>query len=225
MYCKLKWIPKCRRCLQDRPKNPVRRPSTNAHWTTESSDAHGLHVAQEPCVAKDGSLSAGLRQLLARPRTFARCCCKVIDMQRTFLPQSELLPAGFHFLPGYLDDCAQGELAEDIRAVLRAAPLFTQRMPKTGAPLSVRMSNAGDLGWVTDKDRGYRYQANHPVSGLPWPAIPGSPHRSLESDNGRGSSRQSVPDQPLRRASQAWSSSRQGGQQRLCTCCVGLPRG
>jgi hypothetical protein len=33
--------------------------------------------------------------------------------------------------------------------VLNAAPLFQQRMPKTRAPLSVKMSNAGDHGWVT----------------------------------------------------------------------------
>jgi alkylated DNA repair protein (DNA oxidative demethylase) len=38
--------------------------------------------------------------------------------------------------------------------------------------MSVRMTNAGPLGWVTDKERGYRYQATHPVTGEPWPAIP-----------------------------------------------------
>jgi len=34
------------------------------------------------------------------------------------------------------------------------------------------MTNAGPLGWVTDKDGGYRYQPTHPVTGEPWPAIP-----------------------------------------------------
>lgn len=38
--------------------------------------------------------------------------------------------------------------------------------------MSVRMTNAGPLGWVTDKERGYRYQATHPETGKPWPAIP-----------------------------------------------------
>ena len=33
-------------------------------------------------------------------------------------------------------------------------------MPKTGKPMSVRMTNCGPLGWVTD-ERGYRYQP-HP---------------------------------------------------------------
>jgi alkylated DNA repair protein (DNA oxidative demethylase) len=38
--------------------------------------------------------------------------------------------------------------------------------------MSVRMTNCGPLGWVTDKERGYRYQATHPETGRPWPAIP-----------------------------------------------------
>lgn len=45
-------------------------------------------------------------------------------------------------------------------------------MPRTGKPFSVRMSNFGPLGWVADKDGGYRYQPAHPVTGRPWPAIP-----------------------------------------------------
>jgi alkylated DNA repair protein (DNA oxidative demethylase) len=44
-------------------------------------------------------------------------------------------------------------------------------MPRTGKPLSVRMSNCGPLGWVADTS-GYRYQAEHPVTGKPWPPIP-----------------------------------------------------
>jgi alkylated DNA repair protein (DNA oxidative demethylase) len=45
-------------------------------------------------------------------------------------------------------------------------------MPRTGKPLSVRMSNCGPLGWVADRD-GYRYQPLHPDTGRLWPAIPG----------------------------------------------------
>jgi len=40
--------------------------------------------------------------------------------------------------------------------------------------MSVRMTNCGPLGWVTDRDGGYRYQATHPVTGKPWPAMPGA---------------------------------------------------
>ena len=49
--------------------------------------------------------------------------------------------------------------------MLAEAPLFQQAMPKTGAPLSVKMSNAGAFGWVTDREDGYRYQALHPQTG------------------------------------------------------------
>jgi alkylated DNA repair protein (DNA oxidative demethylase) len=45
-------------------------------------------------------------------------------------------------------------------------------MPGTGKPMSVRMTNCGPLGWVTDKERGYRYQPTHPVTGKPWPDMP-----------------------------------------------------
>ncbi len=44
-------------------------------------------------------------------------------------------------------------------------------MPKTGTPFSVRMTNCGALGWVSDAD-GYRYQPLHPATGRPWPPIP-----------------------------------------------------
>lgn len=73
--------------------------------------------------------------------------------------------------PSLFDGTAQAKLVRDIREVLKAAPLFQPTMPRTGKPLSVRMSNCGPLGWVADK-AGYRYQDTHPVTGLPWPAIP-----------------------------------------------------
>lgn len=84
------------------------------------------------------------------------------------------LPAGIRHIPGLLDIDAQRALVEEIRAVVRAAPLYTPEMPKTGKPMSVRMTNCGALGWVTDKARGYRYQPTHPVTGKPWPSMPAS---------------------------------------------------
>ena len=82
------------------------------------------------------------------------------------------LPAGFRYLPAYLDRPGQEALIEEIRAVVAAAPLFVPQMPKTGKPMSVRMTNCGSLGWVTDRERGYRYQETHPVTERPWPPIP-----------------------------------------------------
>ncbi|MBJ3773824.1 alpha-ketoglutarate-dependent dioxygenase AlkB, partial [Klebsiella pneumoniae] len=73
--------------------------------------------------------------------------------------------------PGWLDRQAQEALAEELRELLIRAPLFTPRMPRTGTPFSVRMSNCGPLGWVSD-ETGYRYQPTHPETGEPWPAMP-----------------------------------------------------
>ena len=83
-----------------------------------------------------------------------------------------VLPKGVRHMPGYLSHAAQEEIVEAIRNVVRAAPLYTPTMPKSGKEMSVRMTNCGSLGWVTDKDRGYRYQPIHPATGEPWPPIP-----------------------------------------------------
>ena len=83
-----------------------------------------------------------------------------------------VLPRGVRHIPAYLDVAAQRALVEELRVVAADAPLYVPTMPRTGKPMSVRMTNCGSLGWVTDKDRGYRYQPTHPVTGKPWPPIP-----------------------------------------------------
>lgn len=79
--------------------------------------------------------------------------------------------SGLYYLPGYFDREGQEQLLAHIRAIVAEAPLFQPVMPKTGKPFSVRMSNCGPLGWVSDI-RGYRYQPAHPETGRPWPAMP-----------------------------------------------------
>jgi DNA oxidative demethylase len=81
-------------------------------------------------------------------------------------------PLNFRHLPGYLDANAQEALLADIRACVASAPLFQPTMPRTGKPFSVKMSNCGTLGWVSDKTGGYRYQPTHPETDAPWPAMP-----------------------------------------------------
>src|SRR5262245_55772594 len=76
------------------------------------------------------------------------------------------------YLPGRLTEREQVALLAALRKVMEEALLFTPTLPRSGKPMSVRMTNCGPLGWVTDKDRGYRYQAAHPVTGKPWPAMP-----------------------------------------------------
>ncbi|CAN7536800.1 alpha-ketoglutarate-dependent dioxygenase AlkB family protein [Rhizobium sp. LjRoot258] len=82
------------------------------------------------------------------------------------------LPNGVSHLPDYLDRPRQQGLVDIIRSIVADAPLFVPVMPGTGKPMSVRMTNCGPLGWVTDKERGYRYQPTHPVTGKPWPDMP-----------------------------------------------------
>ena len=74
--------------------------------------------------------------------------------------------------PAFLDRQQQDRLLAAVRDVMVRAPLFTPHMPKSGTAMSVRMTNCGPLGWVTDQQHGYRYQATHPVTGSPWPPIP-----------------------------------------------------
>ena len=81
-------------------------------------------------------------------------------------------PEGFEHLPGYFDARRQAELLRLVEKVVAAAPLYAPTMPRTGKPFSVRMTNCGPLGWVSDKAGGYRYQAVHPMSGAPWPPMP-----------------------------------------------------
>ncbi|MGZ8416528.1 MAG: alpha-ketoglutarate-dependent dioxygenase AlkB family protein [Methyloceanibacter sp.] len=78
-----------------------------------------------------------------------------------------------NYFPGSLDAAAQAALLAEIRRLIAQAPLFTPTMPRSGKPMSVRMTNCGPLGWVTDKQRGYRYQPTHPETGEPWPPMPG----------------------------------------------------
>jgi alkylated DNA repair protein (DNA oxidative demethylase) len=79
---------------------------------------------------------------------------------------------GFGYHAGYLDQARQRQLLSAVRAVVAHSPFYTPAMPRTGKPLSVRMTNCGSLGWLTDKAGGYRYQATHPETGQPWPPIP-----------------------------------------------------
>lgn len=84
------------------------------------------------------------------------------------------LASGLLHYPSYIAPEAQADLVQCLRALVARAPLFTPLMPRTGKAFSVRMTNCGHLGWVSDQAHGYRYQAHHPVTDEPWPAIPES---------------------------------------------------
>ena len=81
-------------------------------------------------------------------------------------------PPGFAHYPLYFDPAQQADLIEAVRIGVQQAPFFVPRMPRTGTPMSVVLSNFGSLGWVSDKEKGYRYEPNHPVTGQPWAPMP-----------------------------------------------------
>jgi alkylated DNA repair protein (DNA oxidative demethylase) len=78
---------------------------------------------------------------------------------------------GFRFLPEYFSPAAQKALVGEVLGLLEDCPLYRGAMPRTGTPMSVRNSNLGPLGWVSDI-KGYRYQPHHPETGRPWAPIP-----------------------------------------------------
>jgi len=90
---------------------------------------------------------------------------------------------GAVYYPAYLDRAAQEGLLAEIRAAIAVAPLYHPRMPRSGKPFSVRMTNCGPLGWVSDAT-GYRYQARHPETGAPWPPIPAALLRAWQALGG-----------------------------------------
>jgi DNA oxidative demethylase len=78
---------------------------------------------------------------------------------------------GFRFLPEYFSPTVQKALVDEVLALLDDNPLYRATMPRTGKPMSVRMTNLGPLGWISDIG-GYRYGELHPQTGRPWADIP-----------------------------------------------------
>jgi alkylated DNA repair protein (DNA oxidative demethylase) len=78
---------------------------------------------------------------------------------------------GFRFLPEYFTPGEQKALLEDVLALVERSPMYHASMPRTGKPMSVKMTNLGPLGWVSDI-KGYRYQSDHPETKQHWPEIP-----------------------------------------------------
>lgn len=81
------------------------------------------------------------------------------------------MESGLDYHPNLLERPQQEALVEALRQAVAQAPLFTPVMPRTGRPFSVRMTNLGKLGWVSDR-QGYRYQPLHPETEQPWPPMP-----------------------------------------------------
>jgi len=81
--------------------------------------------------------------------------------------------SGFQLFPEYLGRKAQGSVFAELESVIANAPFYRPSMPRSGTPLSIEMTNAGPLGWYSDR-AGYRYVPRHPVTGRLWPSLPPS---------------------------------------------------
>ncbi len=93
-----------------------------------------------------------------------------------FCSKSSLMTAPLDFMgtqvfKGHLSRAAQDRMVADLRAVAGAAP-FRQYETPGGRKMSVRMTGAGEVAWMTDRS-GYRYAAAQP-DGRDWPNIPPS---------------------------------------------------
>lgn len=74
-------------------------------------------------------------------------------------------------LRGFARD-AGDELLRALAGVVEAAP-FRQMVTPGGFTMSVALTNCGTFGWTSDA-RGYRYAKQDPLSGQPWPPLPGA---------------------------------------------------
>ena len=94
-----------------------------------------------------------------------------VKLNRQTTPSHTLTVGVISVFKEFLPSSDQLRLVEELRAVAAQAPVFSPKT-KSGKPMSVRLTAAGDFGWFSDQ-RGYRYVEHHP-SGVNWPAIPDS---------------------------------------------------
>jgi len=86
----------------------------------------------------------------------------------------------------------EAELVAALRDIAEQAP-FRHMLTPGGHQMSVAMTNCGGFGWVTDRT-GYRYDANDPRTGKPWPAMPASFCQLAEQAAARAGFRDFSPD-------------------------------
>lgn len=90
-------------------------------------------------------------------------------MPDLFSSAIEPLADGIVLLRGFADGSA---LMDQVEALASISP-FRHMTTPAGKPLGAAMTNCGPRGWVGDT-KGYRYSAEDPVTGKPWPPFPPS---------------------------------------------------
>ena len=84
-------------------------------------------------------------------------------------PRWESIAEGAVLLRGFAKPF-EDDLLAALRDIEAQAP-FRHMVTPGGHQMSVAMTNCGRFGWVTDRT-GYRYDANDPETGKPWPSMP-----------------------------------------------------
>jgi alkylated DNA repair protein (DNA oxidative demethylase) len=106
-------------------------------------------------------------------------------------PAEEQLTPGAMVLRGFALS-EETPLLSALDEVIAGAPLRHMITPG-GFRMSVAMTNCGSLGWVTGRT-GYRYDTVDPMSGQPWPRMPGAFLRLATSAAARAGFTKYVPD-------------------------------
>jgi DNA oxidative demethylase len=84
-------------------------------------------------------------------------------------PSIEPLAEGIVLLRAFCRD--QAPVLLNAVSSVEAVSSFRHMVVPAGHTMSVAMTNAGELGWTTDRG-GYRYSPIDPTTQHPWPAIP-----------------------------------------------------
>ncbi len=84
-------------------------------------------------------------------------------------PTQEVMAEGAVLLRGFVGS-AEADLIAVLRDIVAQAP-FRHMVTPGGHQMSVAMTNCGSAGWITDRT-GYRYGAEDPETGKPWPPMP-----------------------------------------------------
>lgn len=81
----------------------------------------------------------------------------------------EMMAEGAMLLRGFVGP-DEAKLISALRGIVAEAP-FRHMVTPSGHQMSVAMTNCGSAGWIADR-AGYRYGANDPQTGRPWPTMP-----------------------------------------------------
>jgi DNA oxidative demethylase len=115
----------------------------------------------------------------------------LFDSVNDVLPSREEMADGAVLLRGFART-VQHDLLRALDEIIAQAP-FRHMSTPGGHEMSVTMTNCGNCGWITDAG-GYRYGADDPVTGKPWPAMPSAFREVAEQAAAQGGFAGFVPD-------------------------------